>query len=168
MSEKDTVYKFPAAHAREHNELEAYRASKKENIACAKAIRDAIWDNYKDNRLDTKCVKDVISKFGTERTMYVLANTIQQQDWDGRYSPDNKRWAKSVIIHEDKDPWGGDRNIDFVVQGAHPGLADLFTSQARKEVAELEKKPSVREKLSTSFQEQKPKTAVPKNKGQER
>lgn len=167
MSEKDEVYRFSGAHAREHGELEAYRASKKENIACARAIRDAIRDNYKDNRLDPQGVKDVISRFGAERMMYVLANTIQQQDWDGRYSPDNKRWAKSVVIPEDKDPWGGDRNIEFVVQGAHPGLVDLFTSQARKEVAELEKKPSVKEKLTAAKSEQKPKTPT-KSKGQER
>ena len=167
MSEKDKVYRFPGSHAREHGELEAYRASKKENIACAKAIREAIRDNYKDNCLDPQGVKDVISKFGAERMMYVLANTIQQQDWDGRYSPDNKRWAKTVVIHEDKDPWGGDRNIEFVVHGAHPGLVDLFTSQARKEVAELEKKPSVKDKLNAVKAEPKPK-APTKSKGQER
>ncbi len=162
------VYKHTLDYARQNGELEVYRASRKLNIECAKAIRDAIRDNYKDNRLDPQGVKDVISKLGTERTMYVLANTIQQQDWDGRYSPDNKRWAKSVVIPEDKDPWGGDRNIDFVVQGAHPGLVDLFTSQARKEAAELEKKPSVKEKLTVAKSEPKPKMAVPKNKGQER
>lgn len=167
MSEKDKVYRFSGAHAREHGELEAYRASKKENTACAKAIMEAIRDNYKDNCLDPQGVKDVISKFGAERMMYVLANTIQQQDWDGRYSPDNKRWAKSVAIPEDKDPWGGDRNTEFVVQGAHPGLVDLFTSQARKEVAELEKKPSVKEKLTAAKSEQKPKVPA-KSKGQER
>ncbi len=161
------VYKHTLDYARQNGELEVYRASRKLNIECAKAIRDAIWDNYNDNRLDTKCVKDVISKFGTERTMYVLANTIQQQDWDGRYSPDNKRWAKSVVIFQDKDPWGGDRNIDFVVQGAHPGLVDLFTSQARKEVAELEKKPSVKDKLNAVKAEAKMK-APTKSKGQER
>lgn len=167
MSDKDKVYKFPGAHAREHGELKAYRASRKENTACAKAISEAIRDNYKDNCLDPQGVKDVISKFGAERMMYVLANTIQQQDWDGRYSPDNKRWAKTVAIPEDKDPWGGDRNIEFVVQGAHPGLVDLFTSQARKEFAELEKKPSVKEKLTAAKSEQKPKTPT-KSKGQER
>lgn len=161
------VYKHTLDYARQNGELEVYRTSRKLNIECAKAIRDAIWDNYKENRLDTKCVKDVISKFGTERMMYVLANTIQQQDWDGRYSPDNKCWAKSVVIHQDKDPWGGDRNIDFVVQGAHPGLVDLFTSQARKEVAELEKKPSVKDKLNAVKAEAKMK-APTKSKGQER
>lgn len=45
---------------------------------------------------------------------------------------------------------------------------NLFLSDVRKEVAELEKKPSVKEKLNTSHQELKPKTAAPKNKGQER
>ncbi len=168
MNEKDTVYKFPAAYAREHGELEAYRASRKLNIECAGAISEAINNNYKDNCLDTKGVKDVISKFGAERTMYVLANTVQQQDWDGRYSPDNKRWAKSVAIPEDKNSWGDDRNREFVVHGAHPGLVNLFLSDVRKEAAELEKKPSVKEKLNTSHQELKPKTAAPKNKGQER
>ncbi len=167
MSEKDKVYKFPAAYAREHGELEAYRASKKENIACAKAIREAIRDNYENNCLDPQGVKDVISKFGVDRTMYVLANTIQQQDWDGRYSPDNKCWAKSVVIHENKDYWGDNRNTVFVVQGAHPGLVDLFTSQARKEVAELEKKPSVKDKLNAVKAEAKPK-APTKSKRQER
>lgn len=161
------VYKHTLDYARQNGELEVYRASRKLNIECAKAIRDAIWDNYKDNRLDTKCVKDVISKFGAKRTMYVLANTIQQQDWDGRYSPDNKCWAKSVVIPQDKDPWGGDRNIDFVVQGAHPGLVDLFTSQARKEVAEIEKKPSVKDRLNAVKAEAKMK-APTKSKGQER
>lgn len=161
------VYKHTLDYARQNGELEVYRASRKLNIECAKAIRDAIWDNYKDNRLDTKCVKDVISKFGAKRTMYVLANTIQQQDWDGRYSPDNKCWAKSVVILQDKDPWGGDRNIDFVVQGAHPGLVDLFTSQARKEVAEIEKKPSVKDRLNAVKAEAKMK-APTKSKGQER
>ncbi len=167
MSEKDTVYKFPAAYAREHGELEAYRESFKANKECARAIREAIRDNYENNSLDPQGVKDVISKFGAERMMYVLANTIQQQDWDGRYSPDNKCWAKSVVIPEDKDPWGGDRNIDFVVQGAHPGLVDLFTSQARKEVAELEKKPSVKDKLNAVKAEAKMKVPT-KSKGQER
>ena len=161
------VYKHTLDYARQNGELEVYRASRKLNIECAKAIRDAIWDNYKDNRLDTKCVKDVISKFGAKRTMYVLANTIQQQDWDGRYSPDNKCWAKSVVIPQDKDPWGGDRNIDFVVQGAHPGLVDLFTSQTRKEVAEIEKKPSVKDRLNAVKAEAKLK-APTKSKGQER
>lgn len=161
------VYKHTLDYARQNGELEVYRASRKLNIECAKAIRDAIWDNYKDNLLDTKCVKDVISKFGAKRTMYVLANTIQQQDWDGRYSPDNKCWAKSVVILQDKDPWGGDRNIDFVVQGAHPGLVDLFTSQARKEVAEIEKKPSVKDRLNAVKAEAKMK-APTKSKGQER
>lgn len=167
MSEKDTVYKFPAAYAREHGEAEAYRESRKANLACTKAISDAIRDNYSDNFLDPKGAKDVLEKFGVERTMYVLANTVQRHDWDGRYSQDNKRWANTIPIQKDIDPWGDDRNSELCVT-AHPCLVDGFISQARKEVVELEKKPSIKEKLSTAKAEPKPKTDIPKSKKQVR
>ena len=38
------VYRFPAAYARENNELELYRASSKANTACKEAIEKAsVW-----------------------------------------------------------------------------------------------------------------------------
>ena len=40
--------------------------------------------------------KDVIETYGIDRVMFVLANTVQLQDWDGRYSPRNKAWAKTI------------------------------------------------------------------------
>ena len=40
------VYKYPAAYARENDELEQYRASYKANVACKDAIETAIRDNY--------------------------------------------------------------------------------------------------------------------------
>ena len=164
---KPPVYKETAEYAINNGEIDLYRRSMRANVECRMAIEDAIADGYDGLRLDTSSVKDIIKQFGAERVEYVLANTIQQQDWDGRYSPDNKCWAKSVVILQDKDPWGGDRNIDFVVQGAHPGLVDLFTSQARKEVAEIEKKPSVKDRLNAVKAEAKMK-APTKSKGQER
>ena len=42
--------------------------------------------------------------------MYILANTVQQKDHDGRISPSNKDWAKSIPIQKNPDAWGGDRN----------------------------------------------------------
>ena len=63
----------------------------------------------------------------------VLSNTIRIMDHDGRISAENKRWAKTVPIFEIPDSWGQDRNLDFVLQRAHPGLIDLFTSMARHE-----------------------------------
>lgn len=127
------VYPYPLDYAHENGELEQYRASHKANIACRDAIDAAIADNYRDNRLGHGAVKQVVEQFGYDRTLYVLANTVRQKDWDGRISRDNKEWAKTVPVYEDKDKCGGDRCREFVVDKAHPGLLDLFTTQARHE-----------------------------------
>ena len=126
------VYKYPASYARENNELEIYRASNKANIACKEAIQAAISGHYSENSLHPGGVKEVVEQFGFDRTLYVLANTVRQQDWDGRYSNDNKAWAKTIPIFENTDAWGDDRNSHFVVN-SHPGLIDLFINQARRE-----------------------------------
>lgn len=146
------VYRHSAEYAISHNELDAYRASFKENRACRTAIEDAIHENYHDNRLDTKTTSVQLGqKFGLERLAYVLACTVQVKDWDGRFSDTNKAWAKTVPVSEDNSDWGENRNHQFVVDGAHPGLVDLLVTQVRKELAQAkeqpEKKPSILEKL---------------------
>lgn len=84
------VYPYPASYAREHEELEQYRASHKANIACKEAIEAAISEHYHDNRLGKEAAMEVIGAFGMDRTLYVLANTVRHKDWDGRISHDNK------------------------------------------------------------------------------
>ncbi|MFT8889772.1 MAG: DUF3849 domain-containing protein [Ethanoligenens sp.] len=127
------LYKYPAAYAREHNEVEQYRASHKANVACKDAIEMAIRDNYRDNRLGKEGVKQVADQFGYERIFYVLANTVQQKDFDGRISRDNKNWAKTIPVFEDKDYFGDDRRSEFEVDSCNPGLTDIFINQARRE-----------------------------------
>ena len=127
------LYKYPASHARENGELDAYRASHKANVACKEAIEQAIFDHYADNRLDSAAVKQVTEVFGYDRTLYVLANSIRQKDWDGRISDANKRWASTILVYKDPDGFGSNRNTDFVVGRVHPGLLDLFAAQARHE-----------------------------------
>lgn len=126
------VYHYPAAYAREHEELAQYRASHKANIACKEAIEAAIPEHYHDNTLHKEAVKQVVDAFGYDRVLYVLAVTVREKDWDGRFSHDNKDWANTVPVFEDTDSWGGNRNCEFVVD-AHPGLTDIFTRQARRE-----------------------------------
>lgn len=94
------VYRFPAEHARENGELELYRASNKANAACKEAIEKAISEHYFDNVLHREAVAQVAEQFGHERILYVLAITIRQKDWDGRFSADNKQWAKTVPVAE--------------------------------------------------------------------
>ena len=126
------VYPYPADHARENGELDVYRASFRANISCKNAIEAAIRDNYHDNRLDTAAVGQVAEQFGQERMLYVLAATVRHFDYDGRISQDNKRWANTIPVYENKDGMDSDRSVQFVVC-SHPGLTDLFLTGARRE-----------------------------------
>ena len=126
------VYRFPAEHARENGELELYRASNKASAACKEAIEKAISEHYCDNVLHREAFAQVAEQFGQERMLYVLAATVRHFDYDGRISRDNKRWANTIPVYENKDGMDSDRSVQFVVS-SHPGLTDLFLTQARHE-----------------------------------
>ena len=157
---KPPVYKETAAYAIDNGEIDLYRRSIRANVECRMAIEDAINDGYDGQRLDTSSVKDIIQQFGAERVEYVLANTVQQKDWDGRFSHENKEWAKGISVCPEKAE-------SFIVDKAHSGLTNLFVSAARKELREAEKtaeKPSIRDQLKTIAKEIEPKkqkTKVP-------
>ena len=78
MKDTTQLYIYPASYVREHGELEQYRASYKANIACKEAIEQAIADHYRDNRLGTEAVHQVLEQFGYDRMFYVLAGTVKR------------------------------------------------------------------------------------------
>ena len=88
------VYPYPASYAQEHGELEQYRASSKANAACKEAIEAAIREHYDGNSLDSQAAAQVVDTFGLDRTLYVLANTVQQKDWDGGFLPEIRHGQK--------------------------------------------------------------------------
>ena len=141
-----------------------YNCSYQANLDCKEVIEHAISTHYADNRLDAEAaVKDVLEKFGAERVQFILANTIQHKDSDGRVSRDNKAWAKTIPMPEDS---GTSRHCAYlVVDGVNPGLTDLFTRQARKMFQEPEKG-SVLQKLKQEPPAHKP--ALPKKQEVER
>ncbi len=158
------VYPFPASYAQEHGELEQYRASSRANAACKEAIEAAIREHYDGNSLDSQAAAQVVEAFGLDRTLYVLANTVQQKDWDGRISPGNKAWAKTIPIQKNPDAWGADRNASFVVN-SHPGLTNLFLNTVRQEYCQKQEKahkPSVRAKLQNQSVKNSPKISANK------
>ena len=158
------MYFHSAAYASEHGETDAYWLSDQANFSCKVAIEQAISTHYGDNRLDTaSAVQEVMEKFGPERMNFILANTIQHKDADGRISRDNKAWAKTIPMPEDKESFR--RNAYLVVDQVNPGLVDLFTRQARKTVQEKEKG-SVLQMLKQELPAHKP--AAPKKQGPER
>ena len=113
MKDKTPIYPHSAAYAREHDELPEYRASYKAHTACRDAIDAAISQHYRDNILGSAAVRDVVEQFGFDRTLYVLANTVQHKDWDGRISQNNKQWARDFPIVPDINGMGDDRTIGF-------------------------------------------------------
>ena len=90
------VYPYSAAYAREHGELEQYRASNNANLQCKESIEAAVREHFDGMYLSHDAAKGVIETYGMERVAMVLANTVQLQNWDGRYSRRNKEWAKTI------------------------------------------------------------------------
>ena len=84
MMKNIPVYKHTAAYAREHDELAAYRTSNQANAACKEAIEATIRDHYRDNRLDTAAVDQVVKQFGYDRAFYILAITVCPSPLDRR------------------------------------------------------------------------------------
>ena len=116
------IYRQTAEYAREHGELDAYRASMRENRACKEAIEEAISKNFDGWHLAKGIAQPIMERFGTERVMLVLANTVQVKDWDGRFSRSNREWASRFDIHGDPQK-GGDHRFVFVVS-SHPAILD--------------------------------------------
>lgn len=72
-------------------------------------------------------------------------------------------------VHQVVEQFGYDRNVYFVVDRSHPGLTDLFLTQARREYAlAQEKKPSVRDSLNKNAGQQVRAEKPKQHKGQER
>ena len=121
------VYRETANYAYESGELESYRASLAANEKCRSAIEAAISGNYAENRLDADAaVKSVLEQFSPERIRYVLANTIQQKDFDGRIPQPLKEWAKNVEVCSENAS-------RFLVDKCNPGLTALFVDAFRNQ-----------------------------------
>ena len=124
MAEHKAVYEWSLEEAIRMNERDLWRESYRENCDCARAIECAIRDHYSDNCLHD-CIQPLIEEYGFNRVNLVLANTVQYHHEDGRFSEDNKRWARSFHIPRDDVRW------HFSVE-SHPGLTNLLINQARE------------------------------------
>ena len=126
------LYPYSAKEARERNELSLWRESHRTNIACRGAIEDAIRRSFDGMHLDKDCITPVLTAYGFKRTAWVLANTLHELKWDGRFSYANKHWAEKIYIPTDII-----HNSDFVVR-SHPAVLDGFVTFYRKAVQALD------------------------------
>lgn len=134
MERKDFlgVYPYSLTEANRLNEAKLWKASHADNVACKDAIEQAIRTGFDGMHLDKDCVSGVIEQFGYHRTAFVLANSLQQKDFDGRFSRANHDWAKRIFVPPDKD-----HNFEFAAD-SHPAVLDGFVNQFRREYQKLE------------------------------
>ena len=125
------LYPYSSAEARDRNELSLWRESHKANIACRNAIEDTIRQNFDGMHLDKNCITPVLDEYGYKRTAWVLANTLHELKWDGRFGQANKQWVECACIPKDIN-----HNSDFVVR-SHPAVLDGFVTFYRKAVQAL-------------------------------
>ena len=129
--DKTYLYPYSSAEARERNELSLWRESHRANIACRDAIEDAIRRSFDGMHLDKDCTSLVLEKYGYKRTAWVLANTLHELKWDGRFSHANKQWAERRYIPQDER-----HNAEITVR-SHPAVLDGFVTFYRKAVQAL-------------------------------
>ncbi|WP_330362994.1 DUF3849 domain-containing protein [[Clostridium] symbiosum] len=94
-------------------------------VECKNAIEQAIAEKFDGYTLLRDTAEGIIRQYGKERVEIVLANTITHLSHDGRFSPNNKEWAKSLVPSAD---W---QTRDYIVT-SHPAVLDGFTNQARR------------------------------------
>lgn len=135
VSKNDPVYRYDFSYAREHDEVDTWRDSYRANIACRNVLDEALGDHFDGMHLDVKSVlADVEEEFSRERIVYVVANTIQIKDWDGRFSTFNRNWAERIPVIQLVDGEGKSRNYNFELT-AHSCLVDGLAYHLRKEMS---------------------------------
>ena len=160
---KFPLYEKSFSEARDREEISAYRLSSRADNMCKTAIEAAINDNYSECRLNPEGAKKVVENFGLDRVKKILALTCIVKDYDGRISPENKAWAKTVRPNDVKDKI----DLSLVVDGVNPGLTDIFVRQVKRiETERSEKKPSVLKKLESAKDNIAPASTAPKKKDQ--
>ena len=116
-------------------------------VACKNAIEKAIAEKFDGYRLPKDTAEAVIQEYGSERVSYVLANSVMHKRQDGRFSPENKEWAKAI------EPYAMVKNADMVVD-SHPAVLNGFINQTRRYIEqEKELAAQAAEKITIDGQE---------------
>ena len=139
---KEAFAQYKIEQAKEAMRREQEKLEHGIRVECKDAIEKAIAEKFDGYTLPRDTAEGVIRQYGKERVEIVLANTITHLSHDGRFSPNNKEWAKSLVPSAD---W---QTRDYIVT-SHPAVLDGFTNQARRYI-ERDREP---EKMAVPEQE---------------
>jgi hypothetical protein len=123
------LYPYSREEARRRKELDLWRDSHRENIACKNGVESAIRRDFDGAHLKDGCAQSVIAAYGYKRVSWVLANAVQQKAGDGHFAPENQEWAKQTYIPPDKSG-AQDYNLDFLADSP-PAALEGFIHQYR-------------------------------------
>lgn len=112
---------------------------------CGSDIEKGISTHFDGMHLNTDFIANLYALYGEERMNYVLANTVQMSDGDGRYSPGNKAWAREININNAED----DRRTFYV--NSHSAVLDGFITAYRKYVKEFKEQLDKEDKTLSDF-----------------
>ena len=130
---KEAYAQYKKEQAEEAMRREQEKLEHSVRVECKNAIEQAVAEKFDGYTLPGDTAEGVIRQYGKERVELVLANTIMHLSHDGRFSPDNKEWARSLMPDAD---W---QTRDYIVT-SHPAVLDGFTNQARQYI-ELDREP---------------------------
>ncbi|MBR4655041.1 MAG: DUF3849 domain-containing protein [Oscillospiraceae bacterium] len=125
MAEHKPLYRKTLEHARALGEISQWRESRKENIACARAIDKAIAEGYDGMHLREGIPAEIVQQFGMDRVAWVLATTLHEKEHDGRFTYGNKVWGEAQRISHDNQAYEYCCN-------AHPVLVNDLIDDFRK------------------------------------
>ena len=125
MKDYPYLYRGSLAEARRRNQIDLWQESLRENIRCKDAIEEAIRRDFDGMHMRFDCIEPMIREFGFLRIAWVLANTLQQKNWDGRFSSQNRAWAAQFPVSNE------DRVIQYIVE-SHPAVLNGFVSEYRE------------------------------------
>ena len=127
------IYYESAEHARYAGELELLRASRQAEKECRKAIDEAISKHFDGMHLAPDALADVLREHTPERVALILAVTLKDREYDGRFSRNNKAWSET--IRKPSMPpavaWGF---TDMVLR-SHSAIIDGYVDMFRKATA---------------------------------
>ncbi len=130
---ENPVYKETFEYATAHNEQKMYDDSSRLNKDCAKYIAELASDHYSaDDHIfgSNQVVKQAIEKYGAERVQFVVANTVQLHQSDGRISNENKQWANAINIPSDRT-----NRFEFAIpESIHIGLINLIAKETTEQL----------------------------------
>ena len=128
------LYPYSRKEAKDRGVLEVWDESFRNNVACSRAIEEAIRQDF-DRDTDSireGCAGKVLEQYGFKRVNFVLAHTLKQRDIGMYVDADSLFWAARTSVPRDSE-YGRYYAVDTAVP-----LLNTFIHQVRDAYQALE------------------------------